>query len=120
MCVDSTLPTALEVSWKRVPPIDHNGLLLTYEIKYEPLQTFAEQITTGYINTTGQEVMNITLADLQEFVKYNISIRAYTGVGAGPFTAEMTQRTREDGMFTVGVVLDCTDIRTYVEPGEYP
>ena len=35
--------------------------------------------------------------DLEEFVNYNISVRAYTSVGPGPYSDPVTARTLEDG-----------------------
>ena len=47
------------------------------------------------LNTT--VVGNATLTGLQEFTEYNISVRAYTSVGPGPYSEEVTNRTFEDG-----------------------
>ena len=38
------------------------------------------------------------LTGLEEFVEYNISVRAYTSQGPGPFSDNITQLTQEDGM----------------------
>ncbi len=67
-------------------------------MRYDPLVTFNGQITTGYENTTNGSVLEITLENLQEYVEYNISVRAYTVVGAGPFSPEVLQPTLEDCM----------------------
>ena len=37
------------------------------------------------------------LTELEEYVEYNISVRAYTSVGPGPYSEEVTERTDEDG-----------------------
>ena len=84
------------VTWGPVPAIDQNGIITEYEVMYEPLETFGGNITTQRMNVTALE-MSVTLTELQEFVFYNISVRAYTSVGAGPFSEEMTERTNEDG-----------------------
>ena len=84
------------VTWDPVPDIDQNGIITEYEVMYEPLETFNGNITTQRMNVTAPE-MSVTLTELQEFVFYNISVRAYTSVGAGPFSEEMTVRTNEDG-----------------------
>ncbi len=65
-------------------------------MRYDPLETFNGQITTGYENTTNESVLEIALESLQEYVEYNISVRAYTVVGAGPFSDGIVQRTDED------------------------
>ncbi len=47
------------------------------------------------------QTMNVTersanLTNLEEFVDYNISVRAYTSEGAGPYSEEITVMTPED------------------------
>ena len=86
-------PTEIQVDWIKVPEIDHNGLIIQYEIMYEPLTTFGV-LTTLTVNTTN---LFITLTDLEEYVEYNISVRAYTSVGPGPFSEGIARRTFEDG-----------------------
>ncbi len=88
--------TSIRVSWDPVPGLDQNGDIIVYEVRYDPLETFNGQITTGYENTTNGSVLEITLENLQEYVEYNISVRAYTVVGAGPFSEGIVQRADED------------------------
>ncbi len=42
---------------------------------------------------------NTTLKMLEEYVEYNISVRAYTSVGAGPFSVGIVNQTLEAGKF---------------------
>ena len=81
------------VIWEEVLPIDQNGIITIYEVQYEPLQ-FMESLSTIVTNTTD---MAVNLTSLQEYVEYNISVRAYTSIGFGPFSTEITERTFEDG-----------------------
>ena len=81
------------VTWEEVLPIDQNGIITIYEVQYEPLQ-FMESLSTPVTNTTD---MAVNLTNLQEFVEYTISVRAYTSIGFGPFSTEITERTFEDG-----------------------
>ncbi len=83
------------MNWNPVPQIDQNGIIILYEIRYDPLETFGGQIATGYENTTSGSELMITLEDLQEYVEYNVSVRAYTSVGAGPFSDGIVRRTEE-------------------------
>ena len=69
-----------------------------YEVLYEPLETFGGAIQMMTVNVSVSE-MSVVLVNLQEFVNYNISVRAYTSVGEGPYSDEMTVRTEEDGIF---------------------
>ena len=66
-----------------------------HEVRYEPLTTYGGQIQRMTLITT--VVGNATLTGLQEYTEYNISVRAYTSVGPGPYSEEVTNRTVEDG-----------------------
>ena len=48
------------------------------------------------VNASG---LVLELTGLEAFVEYSISVRAYTSQGPGPFSDDVTQVTREDGMF---------------------
>ena len=86
--------TSIQVNWTEVPEIDQNGIITHYEVTYEPLTTF-DIVGTFTLNTTNT---SITLMNLEEYVEYNISVRAYTSVGPGPYglTSAMTL---EDGNY---------------------
>ena len=86
--------TAIRVSWEEVPTIDRNGEITEYEVQYEPLETFGGQISTSTVNTS---MLSINLTGLQEFVDYNISVRAYTSAGPGPYSIGVVERTDTDG-----------------------
>ena len=90
-------PTEILVTWDMVPPIDQNGIITLYEVLYVPLETFNETIQEITREVFGTE-MSITLTDVQEFVNYTISVRAYTAVGEGPYSEEVMVTTLEDGM----------------------
>ena len=80
--------------WAEVPTIDENGVIVNYEVQVEPLD-FTDVLTIIYVNTT---TLSTVVSDLQEFVRYNFSVRAYTSVGPGPFSPPVTERTLEDGV----------------------
>ena len=84
--------TAIMVTWEEVLPIDQNGIITNYEVQYEPLQ-FMESLDTMFVNVTD---MAVNLTNLQEYVEYNISVRAYTIIGPGPYSDPVTERTLED------------------------
>ena len=86
--------TEILVSWYDVPTIDQNGVIILYEVQYEPLVTFGGELVTMTMNTSNS---SIVLERLQEYVEYNISVRAYTSVGPGPFSPGVENRTFEDG-----------------------
>ncbi len=65
-----------------------------YEVLYQPLETFNGAIMTQTMNVTERSA---NLSNLEEFVNYTISVRAYTSVGAGNYSSEITVLTLEDG-----------------------
>ena len=81
------------MTWEEVLAIDENGIIINYEVRFEPLE-FTETLTTSFVNTTN---LAVVLNSLQEYVEYDISVRAYTSIGFGPFSTEITERTFEDG-----------------------
>ena len=87
-------PISILVIWEEIPVFDQNGIIIAYEVLYEPLDTFDGEIETETINTTNT---SITLGALQEFVDYNISVRAHTIAGPGPYSDIITDMTPEDG-----------------------
>ena len=85
--------TEIMVTWEEVAMIDQNGIITDYEVEFEPLD-FPADIFTDTINATN---LSIVITNLEEFVNYNISVRAYTSVGPGPYSDPVTVRTFEDG-----------------------
>ena len=88
--------TEILVNWDSVPSVYQNGIITMYEVLYQPLETFGGAIQTLSRNLSGTE-MSVVLTDLEEFVYYNISVRAYTSVGEGPYSDDVTVRTNENG-----------------------
>ena len=85
-------PTEIEVSWEEVPAISQNGEIIMYEVQYEPLETFNETISIETVNTSEPVLMTV-LIGLEEYVEYNISVRAHTSTGPGPYSDPVTVRT---------------------------
>ena len=81
------------MNWSTVSEINQNGIITVYEIMYEPVLTFG-LLNTMTVNTTN---LYVRLTDLEEYVEYNISVRAYTSVGPGPYSVGIVRRTFEDG-----------------------
>ena len=88
-------PVKIQVNWSEVLERDQNGVIIQYEVMYEPLVTFdILNVTRIRLNSTN---LSITLMGLEEYVEYNISVRAYTSVGPGPYSVGIVRRTLEDG-----------------------
>ena len=94
--VRATLPQSIAVQWDEVIAVDQNGIITMYEVRYEPLETFGGQIQTQTMNVTAP-MMSVNLRDLEEFIVYNISVRAYTNVGEGPYSVGRSVITHSDG-----------------------
>ena len=86
--------TSINVSWEEIPLIERNGIFVTYEVRYVPLETFDQAISPKTANTTN---LFYILVRLQEYVNYSISVRAYTRVGYGPYSVRITNETFQDG-----------------------
>ena len=95
--------TEIIVSWGEVPAINQNGEVTTYEIEYIPLETFEGQISTNTVNTSDGSVLMLVLTGLEEYVRYNISVRAYTSAGPGPYSDPVTERTDTDSKGELGI-----------------
>ena len=87
--------TTIAVMWEEVPPIDQNGVITIYEVMYTPLETFGGTLESDTVNVSRSE-LSVNLTGLEEYVNYNISVRAYTSVGAGPYSVAMTVLTLQD------------------------
>lgn len=89
--------TSISVHWNEVPFIHQNGIIITYEVLYEPLDSYDGQLEGQSMNVTS---LSTVLTGLEEFTEYNISVRAYTVVGAGPYSDNITINTFQDSMYT--------------------
>ena len=89
-------PTSIMVTWDMVPPIDLNGVITMYEVLYIPKETFGGALGPHTMNVSTTSAL---LDDLQEFVNYTISVRAYTSAGEGPYSDGVTVVTFEDGRY---------------------
>jgi len=94
--VFSVSSTSIGVMWDDVREIDENGEITAFEIYYVPLETFNGVLAPDMVNTSASN-RSVTLYNLEEHVLYNISVRAYTSIGPGPFSPFITQRTSENG-----------------------
>ena len=93
--VSATVNSSIEilVTWEEVSPLTQNGIIVTYEVLYEPLETFNGQLQSQTLNSTD---LFAYLTGLEEFVNYSISVKAYTSVGSGPYSEHIYAKTLED------------------------
>ena len=84
------------VLWEEIPAIDRNGIIVSYEVLYEPQETFNGRIGNQSVTTSSTE-LSVQLEGLEEYVNYTISVRASTRVGAGVYSNPIVNQTLEDG-----------------------
>ena len=86
--------TSITITWDEVPAIDRNGIITEYEVEYNQSTFDINTTQTVRVNSSSRMVQ---LTELHEYVNYSIQVRAYTGVGFGPYSDDIYERTREDG-----------------------
>ena len=86
----NTSSTSISVSWEDVQADLRNGIITGYNITYQS-QTENEN---GFV-TAGPSNRQANLTGLKEFVKYNISVVAFTVKGDGPPSVTVV-RTDQD------------------------
>ena len=94
-------PRNITVMWEEVVPIDQNGVITMYQVLYQPLETFGGAIGPLTVNVTE---LTADLTDLEEYVNYTISVRAYTSAGEGPYSDGVIELTYEDSKFHTVIV----------------
>jgi hypothetical protein len=67
-----------------------------YEVLYQPLETFGGALGPLIVTVTAPN-MSAILTQLEEYVIYNISVRAFTETGPGIYNIVMQEGTLEDG-----------------------
>ena len=65
-----------------------------YEVMYTPLETFGGTLQSN-TTTVSEPALSVVLIGLEEYVNYTISVRAYTSVGMGPYSEDVTILTEE-------------------------
>ena len=88
--------TSFFVMWQTVPAIDVNGIITQYDV--ELTQTTLSDATMPVITTVDSSIQILELTGLEEYVGYSVQVRAYTTVGAGPFSDALDVTTSEDGV----------------------
>ena len=96
--VSATVLSSNEIltTWGIVRPIDQNGIITMYEVLYQPQETFGGTIEPNTVTVYAPN-MSVILTDLEEYVFYDISVRAFTSAGSSEYASAPSQRTLEDG-----------------------
>ena len=70
-------------------------MIARYEVQFN--QSALSEISQMNSTETAAPNMMLLLENLEEFVEYSVAVRAYTGIGAGPFSPAVNNQTFEDG-----------------------
>ena len=74
--------TEIQVLWTEVPAVDRNGIITVYEIMYKKVASSGNP-ENKIVQSRG---FSFTINELEAQVTYNISVRALTSEGPGPFS----------------------------------
>ncbi|XP_065914678.1 protein sidekick-1-like isoform X2 [Dysidea avara] len=91
LTVDTIQQRFVTLSW--MPPDTPNGIIIQYEVQY------SVNSTTSLVNFT--DTLMGTVEGLSPGTIYTLQIRAYTRVGAGPFSGTKTLKTLPEPPATV-------------------
>ena len=73
-----------------------NGIITKYEVEYNHTAYSDTDSSTQTRNTSDQMIV---LVNLHEYTEYHIRVRAYTKVGAGPYSNQTMSITLQDSEF---------------------
>lgn len=91
----SNTSNSITLNWSPPLPIDINGVIDNYTIRYQILEQLGVNTVDSTINTVNTTDTMFTLTDLGNYTVYNVSVSAVT-IGEGPSTS-MTERTNQNG-----------------------
>ena len=91
----NTSSTSISVSWEAVLADRQNGIITGYNITYQ-----SQTENDNGVVEAGPNDLQANLTELKEFVKYNISVVAFTAKGDGP-PSIIVVRTDEDSKWRI-------------------
>ena len=90
--IDDATATTVHLSWKI--PKNPKGVIIKYEVRYHRTENGRSKIVRR-INTQGFYVSSFNLIGLVGDTEYQFRVRAFTRVGAGPWSNLVIGRTGE-------------------------
>ncbi len=80
------------VTWEEVSKISQNGIINQYEVFLESTQEM------DVILNVSHRQLSVNVTELEGSAEYNVSVRAYTSEGPGPYSNSLVQvMTKNDG-----------------------
>ena len=90
----STSSTSIHIAWSEVPEIDHNGIILSYDLQY-----WKKGSNTDTQKASVEANMFFYDVDmLDSFQTYFVQVRAHTMVGPGPYSAAINVTEEQQGI----------------------
>lgn len=84
--VDTSFSSIL-VAWNEVLSADQNGIILTYTVRFQAIESAGVNSSTSINKTTvDSRLLQANLTNLKNDTRYNISILASTIKGNGPYS----------------------------------
>ena len=105
--VNAISPRTINTTWEPPPPYHLGGVITSYTLTYRGVERDTSLNTKILTVLNGSIYITPALTDLEEDTHYEISVRANTIVGAGPW-ASITVYTPEDGELNFSFALRFT------------
>ncbi len=83
-------PMEVVVTWEEVQLISQNGLIIMYEILIQDESDLEVKSETKRPRDREDDLSLIVFGLVRDTV-YNVSVRAYTSIGAGPYSSGLLQ-----------------------------
>uniref|UniRef100_A0A8K9UY06 Receptor-type tyrosine-protein phosphatase delta n=1 Tax=Oncorhynchus mykiss TaxID=8022 RepID=A0A8K9UY06_ONCMY len=84
--------SSIRLAWKSVPLIEQNGKIVKYSVQYRDVNGRGGNATGEVVVTVPES--SVALEGLSADTVYDVRVRAFTAVGAGPYSPGVQFRTR--------------------------
>ncbi|XP_052364085.1 receptor-type tyrosine-protein phosphatase delta-like [Oncorhynchus keta] len=84
--------SSLRLAWKSVPLIERNGEIVKYSVRYRDVNGRGGNATGEVVVTVPES--SVVLEGLSADTVYDVRVRAFTAVGAGPYSPGVQFRTQ--------------------------
>ena len=88
-------PSFIQVVWGEVPAIHRNGIIVMYEVEYNQSNSSDVGMDTVLVESN-VNVLSLNVSG--DFATYSVRVRAYTEVGAGPYSSALVVPEEQNGM----------------------
>ena len=86
----SGFTSMVSVTWEEVPLSERNGIIVMYQVRLQSDDRLDEFASISDVTTA-------VVMELEGGILYNISVRAFTSVGPGPYSSPPAMAMTEQG-----------------------